>query len=203
MINKIIAPAVALIVTGFSYLFPLPTAQGVDIKSHKEQISKAVVIPEKRILEFNQIPPREHRKVTKHQDKVTIVFHDAPSSQPIYIAPTTNPTPSPQPVQVVNNPTSAQSFAREYMLSRYNWGSAQFYCVYQIWEHESGWETTAANPSGAYGIPQSLPGDRMAAYGSDWRTNPDTQIRWGLAYISERYGTPCNAWSIWQTRGWY
>ena len=61
----------------------------------------------------------------------------------------------------------------------------------------------AQNPSGAYGIPQALPGDKMAAYGSDWQTNAATQIKWGLAYIAGRYGTPCDAWSFWQSNGWY
>jgi hypothetical protein len=61
----------------------------------------------------------------------------------------------------------------------------------------------ASNPSGAYGIPQALPGDKMAVYGDDWQTNPTTQIKWGLNYIAGRYSTPCGAWSFWQSNGWY
>jgi hypothetical protein len=62
----------------------------------------------------------------------------------------------------------------------------------------------AYNPSGAYGIPQALPGSKMASAGSDWQNNPETQIRWGLNYIASRYGTPCNAWYQWQAHGgWY
>jgi hypothetical protein len=73
-----------------------------------------------------------------------------------------------------------------------------------LWTNESGWGTTEVNQSsGAYGIPQALPASKMAAAGSDWRTNPITQISWGLDYISGRYGSPCTAWSIFQSRGWY
>jgi hypothetical protein len=66
------------------------------------------------------------------------------------------------------------------------------------------WDATAENPSsGAYGIPQALPGDKMASAGSDWATNPATQIRWGLGYIREVYGTPAGAWVFWQANNWY
>lgn len=88
-----------------------------------------------------------------------------------------------------------------------HWGSAdEWHCLDQLWLHESGWDHHAKNDSsGAYGIPQSLPGDKMAANGSDWATNPETQIRWGLDYIEGRYGDPCNAWAQWQERDphWY
>ena len=88
--------------------------------------------------------------------------------------------------------------------SRYGWGADQFSCLDALWTRESGWNPRATNPSsGAYGIPQALPGSKMSAYGADWRTNPATQIEWGLAYIDGRYGTPCGAWSTFQSRGWY
>jgi hypothetical protein len=77
-------------------------------------------------------------------------------------------------------------------------------CLVTIWTHESGWNLNATNPSsGAYGIPQALPGDKMASAGPDWRTNATTQIKWGLQYIKDRYQTPCGAWSEWQRKGWY
>jgi hypothetical protein len=81
---------------------------------------------------------------------------------------------------------------------------AQYRCLVLLWERESGWNYRAANPSsGAYGIPQSLPGSKMASAGSDWRTNPQTQIRWGIGYIKNRYGTPCSAWAHSENVGWY
>jgi hypothetical protein len=80
----------------------------------------------------------------------------------------------------------------------------QMACLDKMWTKESNWRTTAENASsGAYGIPQALPASKMAAYGSDYRTNPTPQIEWGLAYIKGRYSTPCGAWSFWQAHGWY
>ena len=86
----------------------------------------------------------------------------------------------------------------------YGWGADQFACYDNIIMRESLWDQHADNPtSSAYGIPQALPGKRMASEGADWKTNPETQIRWGLKYIKERYGTPCKAWSFKRARGWY
>jgi hypothetical protein len=97
-----------------------------------------------------------------------------------------------------------QAFAKSYMESKYSWGKNQHSCLVNLWNRESGWRHTAANPtSSAYGIPQSLPGNKMAAAGADWRTNPETQIKWGLKYIKHRYETPCGAWSAFKKKGWY
>ncbi|MFF3558365.1 aggregation-promoting factor C-terminal-like domain-containing protein [Streptomyces tsukubensis] len=81
---------------------------------------------------------------------------------------------------------------------------AQFQCFSQIVAKESNWDVQASNPSsGAYGLVQALPANKMATAGSDWKTNPETQIEWGLNYMQERYGSPCAAWAKWQTQGWY
>jgi hypothetical protein len=81
---------------------------------------------------------------------------------------------------------------------------SQFPCLNKLWDKESGWNYKAENKSsGAYGIPQSLPGSKMASEGADWETNPATQIKWGLGYIKGRYGTPCSAWSHSESVGWY
>ncbi|MFC4335864.1 aggregation-promoting factor C-terminal-like domain-containing protein [Salininema proteolyticum] len=79
----------------------------------------------------------------------------------------------------------------------------EFGCLEALWTRESGWSETAANGSGAYGIPQALPGSKMSSEGSDWESNPVTQIRWGLGYIKGRYGTPCEAWNHSENVGWY
>ncbi|MFJ9522506.1 transglycosylase SLT domain-containing protein [Kitasatospora sp. NPDC101801] len=80
----------------------------------------------------------------------------------------------------------------------------QFQCFSQIVKRESGWDYTASNASsGAYGLVQALPGSKMASAGADWRTNPATQIKWGLNYMNSRYGSPCGAWSFWQSHHWY
>ncbi|WP_418958867.1 transglycosylase SLT domain-containing protein [Streptomyces tritici] len=80
----------------------------------------------------------------------------------------------------------------------------QFQCFSNIVDHESGWNYRATNPSsGAYGLMQALPGSKMVSAGADWRTNPATQIKWGLSYMDGRYGSPCGAWSFWQANNWY
>ena len=92
----------------------------------------------------------------------------------------------------------------EALLPSYGWSSSQMTCLVPLWMGESGWRVNAENvSSGAYGIPQSLPGSKMATIASDWRTNPVTQIKWGLGYIQERYGSPCGAWGFKQGHGWY
>ena len=90
------------------------------------------------------------------------------------------------------------------MLGSFGWSSGEFGCLQSLWNAESGWNPSASNSiSGAYGIPQALPGSKMASAGADWQTDPTTQIKWGLGYIKAIYGTPCSAWSFWQANGWY
>lgn len=97
---------------------------------------------------------------------------------------------------------------------KYNWKvDPQWGCLDRLWWHESNWNHKAGYPEGhrAYGIPQSYPGDKMKEAGKDWRTNPETQINWGLEYINKRYGTPCKAFQFWKQEaeygdngyGWY
>jgi len=100
----------------------------------------------------------------------------------------------------------AKWFARQEMAkAKYGWGSdEQWAALENLWTRESGWNYQAKNPSsGAYGIPQSLPGSKMATAGKDWQTNPETQIRWGLDYIKARYGGPKRAWAFFQANNWY
>lgn len=139
----------------------------------------------------------------------------------VYVTPKPTPTPTPvssvgqtaesssesasswQPPFVSPDPGSAQAIAYEMIHAR-GWGDDEFACLVALWNRESGWRVNAHNSSsGAYGIPQSLPGNKMASAGADWETNPATQISWGLGYISGRYGAPCGAWGHSQARGWY
>jgi hypothetical protein len=111
--------------------------------------------------------------------------------------------PSPAAPAPVTPSGSAQQIALG-MLGSYGWSSGQFSCLVSLWNEESGWNVTASNPSsGAYGIPQALPGSKMASAGADWQTNAATQIRWGLGYIKADYGSPCGAWSHEEADGWY
>ena len=112
-------------------------------------------------------------------------------------------SPSPAPSAGTPDPGSAKEVARS-MLSQRGMDDSQYNCLVSLWQKESGWNVFAENKSsGAYGIPQSLPGSKMATAGSDWATNAATQISWGLGYIEARYQTPCGAWTHSQAMNWY
>jgi hypothetical protein len=170
--------------------------------------------------------PDSHAAVVLEQERQQMILMDAASQTLSLVstpkvatrpspAPSPAPSPdpsaspgsgSPSPVTVTMpapDPGSAQSIAYN-MLSSFGWSpSAQYSCLDEMWDRESGWRYNAENASGAYGIPQALPGSKMASAGADWETNPATQIKWGLGYIQGRYGSPCAAWSSWQANGWY
>ncbi len=132
----------------------------------------------------------------------------------VYVAPKPTPTPKPKqegssasaswsPPFAAPDPGTAQAIAYS-MVTQRGWGDDQFACLVALWNKESGWRVGAYNAgSGAYGIPQALPGNKMASAGADWETNPATQIAWGLGYIGGRYDSPCGAWSHSQSTGWY
>ena len=108
--------------------------------------------------------------------------------------------------RIIENAQADPKAAAQMLLPEYGFSQAQWPCLNQLWIGESDWRWWVANPSsGAYGIPQSLPASKMATEGADWKTNPVTQIRWGLKYIKSSYGTPCNALSVWESRSphWY
>lgn len=107
------------------------------------------------------------------------------------------------PAAGVPDPGTAQAVAYG-MMASYGWGDDQYSCLVSLWNRESGWNVYAYNASsGATGIPQALPGSKMASAGADWATNPATQITWGLGYVTSRYGTPCGAWAHSESVGWY
>jgi hypothetical protein len=109
----------------------------------------------------------------------------------------------PLPVAPVDDPAAAKAYAAS-QLAGFGWGADQMSCLTQLWQRESDWLTSAENPStGAYGIVQSLPANKMESAGSDWATNYETQIRWGLGYIQGRYGSPCAAWGHSNSVNWY
>jgi Transglycosylase SLT domain len=100
------------------------------------------------------------------------------------------------------SPATVQAIAYN-LLTSYGFSKAQWSCLLNLWDAESGWNPEAENPSGAYGIPQALPGSKMASAGPDWQTNATTQIKWGLGYIKGTYGTLCTAWDHEEADGWY
>ncbi|WP_406353402.1 transglycosylase SLT domain-containing protein [Streptomyces hirsutus] len=104
------------------------------------------------------------------------------------------------PAQAATTATGSAQATAQSMIG----DSAQYQCFSNIVQHESGWNHTATNASsGAYGLVQALPASKMASAGSDWKTNPATQISWGIDYMNERYGSPCAAWDFWQANNWY
>ena len=107
-------------------------------------------------------------------------------------------------LQARYTPAYSRDYAKAYMRKHYGWGASEFRALVQLWTRESNWDHTATNPtSGAYGIPQSLPASKMASEGDDWRTNPEPQIRWGLKYIRDTYGSPSATVAFWNSNGWY
>lgn len=117
-------------------------------------------------------------------------------------------TSTPKPTQpTTTKPTTTKppaSYGSAYDIAKSMVPAGQFACFSNIIERESGWNVHATNPgSGAYGLAQALPGSKMASAGSDWRDNPATQIKWALSYMDSRYGSPCGAWSFWQSHSWY
>ena len=107
-------------------------------------------------------------------------------------------------VELARKAPGAQIAAKQIMASEYGWNVRQYGCLKTLWNHESHWNYKAHNyNSGAHGIAQAMPADKMEVIAMDWRTNPVTQIRWGLHYIDLRYSTPCNALSYFNRRGSY
>ena len=107
-------------------------------------------------------------------------------------------------IEIARVPDGARAVAREIAQSKYGWGSFQFACLNKLWTKESNWRYKARNKSsGAHGLPQALPATKMESIGTDWRTNPVTQISWGLRYIEVRYETPCKAYKKFQRSNWY
>lgn len=137
-------------------------------------------------------------------DRESYTVYVKPKPKPVVVAQTaTSSGGGWRPPFVTPDPGSAQAIAYDMVIGR-GWGDDQFACLVALWNKESGWRVNAYNAgSGAYGIPQALPGGKMASAGADWETNPATQIAWGLGYIGGRYGTPCGAWDHSQRVGWY
>jgi hypothetical protein len=107
-------------------------------------------------------------------------------------------------VELARTPIGAKKVARSILMDEYGFSEKEYKCLNQLWTKESNWNYKSRNKkSGAHGIPQALPASKMNVVSTDWRTNPVTQIRWGLRYISIRYETPCKAWAKHKRSNWY
>lgn len=197
----------ALAVSGFvaAYIGPIGAAVSTAEASELDPVS----LYASSIQDAQDYVAGNAAAATLDRDAVTYTVYVKPKPKP-------KPKPTPEaetrsgssastwsPPFVSPNPGSAQAIAYEMVTAR-GWGDDQFACLVALWKKESGWRVNAYNASsGAYGIPQALPGKKMASAGADWETNPATQISWGLGYIKGRYGTPCGAWDHSQSVGWY
>ncbi|MFC7024516.1 ubiquitin-like domain-containing protein [Promicromonospora thailandica] len=141
-------------------------------------------------------------KVTKKPvDRVVV---DGTKERPVVVEETSAEPTTTAATTSAPAPAGSVKEIGQQMAAARGWTGSEWTCLELLWERESGWNYQAANPSsGAYGIPQALPGSKMGSAGSDWATNPATQIEWGLGYIADRYGTPCGAWGHSESVGWY
>ena len=184
-------------------------AVGLSISPDDQDIDPASV-SQQRIQE------RAARELQQPRDDSTTLDDPSSSPAPTQKAPKPNDAPTTKESESESKapkesevPADCGSYSGHQatacgMLGDHGFGTDQMECLVTLWEHESGWNPSASNPSsGAYGIPQALPGGKMASAGEDWSSNAATQIEWGLGYISDRYGDPCGAWGFWQANNYY
>ena len=141
---------------------------------------------------------REGQTLAVDGDYANVTGRDAFTvTEPVAVVASTAPTAG------VPDPGTAQAIAYAILKSR-GLDDSEYDCLVALWNRESHWNVYAYNASsGAYGIPQALPGEKMASAGADWATNAATQVTWGLSYIAGRYDTPCGAWAHSEAQGWY
>jgi hypothetical protein len=172
----------SLIATFLLISIAQPTAQGLDFPT-----TTRLNLPE---------GPTQSLTISKDVDLAQAVV--APISEMAQVAAMA------RQVELARKATGAKYVARTIMLAEYSWGDDQYGCLNRLWTKESHWNYKAHNyRSGAHGIAQALPASKMDVVGTDWRTNPVTQIRWGLRYIDSRYGTPCKAWAKFKRSKYY
>ena len=166
-----------------------PTAYGLDFPQ-----STRLVLPEATDLKSSLVDLSECAPLFAQLDFSRSLF----ASEMALVASVT------RQVEIARTPNGAKYVARQIMQTEYNWGKYQFACLNNLWTKESNWNYKARNPrSGAHGIPQALPANRMEIISSDWRKNPVTQMRLGLRYIEIRYESPCRAWSKFKRSNYY
>ncbi|KAB2344150.1 transglycosylase SLT domain-containing protein [Actinomadura rudentiformis] len=207
-----VAAGVAVLVGGGAVAaFALTGDSGDGKPADKGTVSPA---PSQLAADAPQVDPKalEAQRRKQALERASRAVRTKPSKAPA-LRPKGSPLPTKKPGDDGGDPPiggdpvpagKAQAIAKS-MLPSYGFtGKGEFGCLVKLWNKESGWNTYARNPSsGAYGIAQALPGSKMASAGSDWRTNPRTQIKWGLGYIKSRYKTPCGAWGAFLSKGWY
>ena len=189
--NRLFSTIIALVMLGVGVvtLTPNPFTRGV------QTAAPTVVAQDVHII--HPTAPKK-RIAKKHSSRAHIRKPAAPTRKPFsYKAPNVHSGSGELKPYGINQ-RIGYSLAK-----KRGWGGQQWNCLKKLWYKESGWSAHSGSYNHSYGIPQALPGYKMASAGSDWRTNPYTQIRWGLGYISGRYGSPCRAWAHSQSYNWY
>lgn len=172
-------------------------ATGTEVVRETGKNGEAEVTYEIKLVDGKEVSRKEiGRKVTT-EPKNEVVIRGTGDASNIQVALQTA-------AASVGDKDGNMNYAKLYIQQEYGWGESEFGCLAKLWSRESKWNHSARNrSSGAYGIPQSLPGTKMKTFGDDWRTNPVTQIKWGANYIEKRYDTPCKAWKHSEDHNWY
>ena len=180
--------------------FAMTACLGIAAVSIADPYAGAVASP------YYQVAPTDEKAVvqTFRIDGGYVVVDPKLDKYTVHLAETASTSSSGSASSVISNVVTvpagtSQAYAASLVTAR-GWNASQFTCLVELWNRESGWSVTAANPSGAYGIPQALPGSKM---GAGWQSSYKVQINWGLSYIAGSYGSPCGAWASSQSRGWY
>ena len=172
-------------------------AIGTNIVKQAGKTGLAEVTYELKLVDDNEVTRTEIGRVVTTEPVEAVVIRGTGDPADIAVA-----------IRTAEGETGTRSgnkkYAQLYINQEFGWGEKQFACLETLWFRESNWNHKATNPvTGAYGIPQSLPGRKMASIADDWKTNPATQIKWGAEYIEDRYDTPCEALDFFYDRNWY
>ncbi len=172
-------------------------ASGTEIVRVAGKDGEAEVTYAIKLVDGKEVSRREIGRNVTTEPKGAVVIRGTGDASNIQVALKTA-------AESVGTKDGNMNFAELFIQQEYGWGESEFTCLAKLWTRESKWNHSARNrSSGAYGIPQSLPGTKMATFGEDWRTNPVTQIKWGANYIEKRYDTPCKAWKHSEDHNWY
>ncbi len=185
-------------ILGFAIL--QPSAYGAEFPA-----STSLALPTDAVLED---PSDEEFRITKRDllnaPSEAVLFTELSSTATVLASSMSVVSSVSASVELARTPKGARAVAKVLMDEEYGWGDNQYECLNSLWTKESHWNYKSSNKrSGAHGIPQALPATKMDVVGTDWRTNPVTQISWGLLYIDSRYDTPCKAWSKFKRSNWY
>lgn len=193
---------IILIILFYVFMF-WGLVNGVKSVLHKTNKCNCNCDKTEKVVEVIKEVATEETKVEVKEEKKEKPKKEKPKEQTKTKTVTNNNTQKTAPA-VTGTKAEYQAYAYDLVLNQYLWSESDYQALVNLWERESNWNANAHNKSsGAHGIPQSLPASKMSSEGSDYYTNGYTQIRWGLKYIKERYGSPSAAWQHFQNKNWY